>query len=195
MSPILKGVVASGITGHLNTFTSTGNYEAIASYTVPSGGAASITFNAIPQDYKHLQIRATTWTDDTAASGLGNVRVYCYFNGDTTSSNYYSHYFYSTGGTPSSDTDTNSKFGPNSCRNAYIAPMASVMDIMDYSNPNKNKTARSFSGLNNNDTGNGLIRLTSGLWKLTNSITSIQFVPESGAYKQYSKFSIYGIRG
>jgi len=60
MSPIL-GIYASQITGHLNPFTPTGSYDALASYTVPSGGASTITFAGIPTggQYTHLQLRVS----------------------------------------------------------------------------------------------------------------------------------------
>ena len=38
MTPIIKGIVASGISGHLiPPYSPTGSYDALAVYTVPSG--------------------------------------------------------------------------------------------------------------------------------------------------------------
>ena len=57
MSPNL-GIIATSISGHLFTFSLVGNYDALATVTVPSGGLSSITFAGIPTTgYSHLQIR------------------------------------------------------------------------------------------------------------------------------------------
>jgi len=70
MSPLLTGVLASQISGHLNTFTLTGAMDALATVTVPSGGVSSITFSALPQTgYSHLQLRSFILSSSTASSG------------------------------------------------------------------------------------------------------------------------------
>jgi hypothetical protein len=67
-----------------------------------------------------------------------------------------------------------------------------VIDILDYQNTNKFKTARGLGGSDNN--GNGEIYLTSGLWRDTSAITSVSLFPGVGTtFNQYSSFALYGI--
>jgi hypothetical protein len=64
---------------------------------------------------------------------------------------------------------------------------------LDYTNTNKNKTARSLWGYDAN--GSGYVGLYSGLWRNTSAINRIDYVPASGTFPQYSSFALYGIKG
>ena len=77
MTPIIKGIVASGISGHLiPPYSPTGSYDALAVYTVPSGGASSIIFAGIPQSgYQHLQLRGIVRANDTNPVGNNNLAM------------------------------------------------------------------------------------------------------------------------
>jgi len=191
MSPILKGVVASGITGHLNTFTLQGNYDALSTVTVPSGGLSSITFAGIPQTgYSHLQIRimprtSTATTDDNV---VGN------FNNDT-GGNYVTHYLNAdgTGSVNSNVVGANSTViffgrqpGANSGANQFGV---GVIDILDYANTNKFKTLKSLSGWDSN--GSSQLWIWSGAWMSTNAINSISI---TGPFVQNSHFALYGVK-
>ena len=196
MTSILTGVFASQISGHLFSGP-TGAMDALATITVPSGGASSIVFSAIPQTgYKHLQIRGIAFTDDTGNSGLGNIRLSAFFNGDTTATNYYNHDLKGDGTSASAGSENAAKFAGNGVRNSMIAPGANIVDILDYTSINKNKVVRTLTGFQNNDTNvsNQGIRLVSGLWNNTSAISSIQLVPELGNFKQYTQFSLYGVK-
>jgi hypothetical protein len=199
MTPLLTGVFASQISGHLNTFTPTGSYDAITSYTVGAGGASTITFSGIPSEYKHLQIRATL-----LGSGLyGNFRVGT--NSVDTGSNYAFHGLsgVGAGGTGamawSAGTNTTSMrfFGMNSDPGSASYPWTQVIDILDYNNPNKYKTIRSLWGADGN--GAGEVGIYSGHWRSTNQISSVQLLAWSGAspstFNQYSTFALYGVKG
>jgi hypothetical protein len=72
MTPLLTGVFASQISGHLTPpYTLTGNYDALGTVTVPSGGLSSVTFAGIPQTgYSHLQVRIMAVTNTTANSAM-----------------------------------------------------------------------------------------------------------------------------
>ena len=97
MSPNLV-IIASSISGHLFTFTLVGNYDALATVTVPIGGLSSVTFAGIPTTgYSHLQVRAIV--RDTGSSYGYNVRLR--FNGDS-GSNYTSHNIEGNGSSASS---------------------------------------------------------------------------------------------
>jgi hypothetical protein len=171
------------------------NYmETIASTLVGVGGVSTVTFSNIPQGYKHLQIRAIT--RDTYAGGNGN-NMGIYVNGDT-GSNYAVHYMlaYSGGaetGSGANNTYIIANWGASSTTGANCFGVG-ITDILDYSNTNKYKTTRTLTGVE--DSSAGQVRFWSGLWMNTAAITSLTLFPtNSASYVQYSRFSLYGIKG
>lgn len=190
--PII-GVIASS-----NQATKLSNFYSIATTTVGASPASFVTFSNIPSTYTHLQLRVMSWTNDTANSGLGNVRMSGFFNGDETQTNYYSHILIGDGGGAAvgAFNEQSAKFMSDSVRNSMPAPGVFIADILDYKDTNKFKTVKTLSGYNNNTStsGNSSVRLYSGLWRNTAAITSIKIVPESGSLKQYSTFALYGVQ-
>jgi hypothetical protein len=93
--PIL-GIMASQISGKL--WAPAGAYDALATVTVPSGGAASVSFVGIPTGYKHLQIRALYETV-SFADNIGMT-----LNGSTTLSRM--HYIYGNGSSATAGSST-----------------------------------------------------------------------------------------
>ena len=185
MTPML-GILASQITGHL----STNSFESIATVTVGSGGQSSISFTSIPSTYKHLQLRCF-------AAGAGSQRFGIRFNGDT-GANYYSHFLYGTGSAAgagaAASANTSNTIGASGGTDTVFG--ATVTDILDYTNTNKNKTIRSLTGYDGN--GNGLAVLYSFLWSNTSTVTSLTLQASetySGNFAQYSSFALYGIKG
>ncbi len=161
----------------------TNSYIPIASYTVPSGGQASITFGGIPQTYSHLQIRFLT-----ICSGA-NSSCFTYINGDTTQANYREHFLYGSGAAATSGSYQNS-YMPQFLGGSS-SPGSFVMDILDYTNTNKYKTLRGLGGQDAN--GSGYLALESMLWMNTSAITSLQFSPNGQTWSQYANISIYGV--
>jgi hypothetical protein len=171
------------------------NYmETIASTLVGSGGVTSIIFSNIPQGYKHLQIRvmqrlSTATTDD---------QTYAQFNNDS-GTNYAYHFLYGTGATvASSGTGTGSSSNILAFRSSGSSSSANIfgvgiMDILDYASTNKFKTARTLTGSDQN--GSGTLFLWSGLWQNTAAINSITLTTPGTGIAQYSRFSLYGIKG
>lgn len=171
------------------------NYmEPIATALVGSGGTSSIVFNDIPQTYKHLQIRGIS-KDGNASSGPALVVNY---NGDI-STNYKSHFLEGQGTSASAFAAGGTVYGyvgyptPGAANSLMFA--ATIIDILDYTNVNKYKTTRSLSGYDTNNTVNGYIDFVSNLWMSTNPITSIQLTLQGDPFTQYSRFSLYGIKG
>lgn len=191
--PIL-GIMASQISGHL--WAPEGAYDSLATVTVPSGGAASITFAGIPTGYKHLQIRALARNND-ASGGLNFMRAK--LNSDATSGNYRGHYLYGSGSSASAGDVAGAASGLPCGYSAGNTNTAStfavtVLDILDYANTSKNKTTRALTGADFNDTSGGLT-FVSGLYISTNAITSIEIVSSVGTgFIQYSSFALYGVR-
>lgn len=175
------------------------DFNSIATITVGVGGSnGSVTFSSIPQTYKHLQIRALARTDRLSTWDGG----YMYFNGDTSLTNYTLHELQGN-----SQTNTASSAGyasatgagmqlPNIPGNSLTSEMFSgmVVDILDYTNTNKNTVIRDFSGLDYN--GGGRVSLSSGAWLNTASVTSITMASINATeFLQYSSFALYGIKG
>jgi hypothetical protein len=189
MSPILKGVVASQITGHLVT----SSYDSIQTVTVGAGGASSISFTSIPSTYKHLQIRAIGRTTD---SGVVDSTTAWRFNSDS-GANYTLHLLIGDGTSASAyagtgrDNASTYLAGAGASANVFGAM---VMDVLDYTNTNKYKTIRSLFGTDTNGSG-GRVMLDSNLWLNTAAITSISATPVTGTFTQYSSFALYGIKG
>jgi hypothetical protein len=176
------------MSGHL---TPPSSYASIATVTVGSGGASSITFSSIPSTYTHLQLRGISRggyaeSDDT---------IYATFNGDT-AANYSFHNLLGN-----NSAGANAGTSQSNIQIARIAEASltsndfatAVIDILDYTNTNKYKTTRSLSGWDGN--GSGDIRLISGNWRSTSAITSITLTPGSGSFLQYTQFALYGIKG
>jgi hypothetical protein len=167
-----------------------GDYDSISTTTVGVGGVASVTFSSIPSTYKHLQIRAIARCDAAATLRNANIQI----NGDT-GSNYSIHELLGDGGSASvgaatSQTSTEGFIVPGSSIGANIFGVT-IIDILDYTNTNKNKTLRSLSGMDAN--GSGRVYLYSGAWLSTAAITSINIAPASN-FVQYSSFALYGIK-
>ena len=70
-----------------------------------------------------------------------------------------------------------------------------VFDVLDYADTNKYKTGRSLFGSDGN--GSGWIMLSSGNWRNTAAITTIQLRPSAGGntFVTNSSFALYGIKG
>jgi hypothetical protein len=191
--PIL-GVIASAITGNISTVS----FESIATQTVGSGGASSITFSSIPSTYTHLHIRAIF--RNTANSGGGaeeNLRMR--FNSDS-GENYSSHAIIGNGSSASAwafdaanDNDILLSYGTIPMSNSTASIFGGqFIDVLDYVNNNKFKTIKSFGGVDKN--GSGYSNLSSGNWRNTTSITSILLFPQAGNFTEFSSFALYGIK-
>ena len=196
MSPI-PGIVASQIQGHL----STNNYTSIQSYAIGSGGASSVTFSSIPQTYTHLQIRLIGRTSATGATN--NDIAFTVGNGSVdTGANYSRHRFYGTGsannssGAPSVNY-AGSEIGvlPASDQLANVFGVG-IIDILDYTNTNKDKTMKILCGIDDNSgTTTSRLSLSSSTWYSTSAINIINLFSSGGwNLLQYSHIALYGVK-
>ncbi len=159
-----------------------GDYESIAT---TSGGSTSITFSSIPSTYKHLQIRGI-------AAGVNNTFADMTFNGDT-SSIYAQHDIYGDGASAGAEAGANRANIPvTALPNVANIFNGFVIDILDYSDTNKFKTARVLQGRDTN--GGGTIYFMSGLWRSTSAISSITITSRSGNIASNSTFALYGVK-
>ena len=188
MSPILTGVIASGISGHLTPLYDgpEGAYDALASVTLTST-ANSILFSGIPSGYKHLQIRGTLLS---ATSANNPVR----FNSDT-GNNYTWHQIQGDGAGAGAYAATPSDripWGLNSGNSSY--PFATIIDILDYASTNKYKTVRALSGNDGTNNASSRIGIYYGNWRNLNAITSIFISNDGNNMLQHSQFALYGVK-
>ena len=168
-----------------NPFSPTGSYDALATYTVPSGGVSSITFAGLPTggQYAHLQIRVMYPT-----GYWGRIR----FNGDTTTSNYRGHNIQGSGGAVGAGTSANELYFPQGYNGNTDKPYVAILDILDYASNSKYKTTRSLEGYDANT--EGYITFCSGLWMSTSAINSFTITSGSTNFGQFSSFALYGVK-
>jgi hypothetical protein len=180
--PIL-GTLASQFSG--KPFSS---FESIATTTVGSGGSASVTFSSIPATYTHLQVRCLAKANNAGSSfEVVNMTI----NGNSLTKN---HYLYGNGSSALSGLGVNNAI-INVPSAGYTSVFAgAVIDILDYTNTNKNKTVRTLGGVDTN--GAGELVLYSNLYAVnTNAITSLSFNVTGTNIAQHSQFALYGIKG
>ena len=164
-----------------------GAYELIESQIL-GATTSSVSFVAIPSTYKHLEIRYTGRSANTA-SGLTLT-----FNGITTG---YSHHYLQ-----GQATQPTAAYGTNQPSIAFAYAIAhsgsdagshgaGIISVLDYASTQKNKTVRAFGGYQSNSS---TITLNSGLFISTAAITSFT-LNSSGGFVSGSRFSLYGIKG
>ena len=171
------------------------SYESISTVILTSS-SPSVTFNSIPGTYKHLQIRTKTRHVGATVGGQSQMRV----NGDTgVSYTYHTLYGNGAGGIPQGDGATGYSWAygierytaANDLSNTFGS---AIIDFLDYSNTSKFKSIRAFGGYDSN--GSGQIRIHSGMWMNTSTITSILFENQGGAdFAAGTVMALYGIKG
>ncbi len=167
----------------------------IAGATAPGAdGAASFQFSSIPQTFTHLQVRLVGRSKNTGGS---YATIYSGFNDQIFGPNNYSnHFLYGEGSSTYSSVQTSqSQINIGGGQFVWSSILANtqgvvLMDVLDYTNTNKNKTVRYLMGWDSN--GNGRAMLGSALWMQTAAINKITLTPDSG-FAQFSRADLYGI--
>jgi hypothetical protein len=188
VTPVLLGILGQGAAGAGGTTA----FESIATTTVGSGGASSVTFTesgSAWSAYTHLQLRCI-FTNSTPTLDNTIMR----FNSDTGSNYYGFHQLAGDGSSASayaSGTTTSSQVAPYIDSSTSFATY--VIDILDFKNTNKYKTIRSLGGGDKNGSG-GYVWFRSSLWMNTSAINNISIAPSANNFAQYSHFALYGIK-
>ena len=188
MSPIL-GIYASQITGKLSTTA----FESIATITAGAGGSSSIAFTSIPATYSHLQVR---YLGRSTYNNAGNGTNFYYTLNSDGAANYSQHALRGDGANTfaSGSASQGAMYPGTTVADAGAAASifgGGVLDILDYANTNKYKTARLLNGFDRN--GAGSVALSSGNWRSTAAVTGIT-ISTDGNWAQYSSFALYGIK-
>ena len=194
--------ISSVKTGAVGVSLLAGNtgYDPAATFLIArangDGSSSTITFNSIPQTYKHLQLRFQGRVTFNGGGSIYNAVIR--FNSDT-GANYTWHAIRGTGssvvayGSTSQTKFTIDSVFPDAGTTSNTFGTA-LVDIHDYTSTTKNKTNRAFSGNDTNGAGN--VWLTSSLWLNTNAITSITIENNGGwAFATGSTFALYGMVG
>ena len=180
------GAITSGLYGTGAPPVIPSNFYSIATYN-PSA-ISTVTFSSIPNTYTHLQVRLSM----IGVSG-GSLLVAC-FNGDT-GTNYTWHDLNGQGSTASGYGATAQNFARIFGRNvgtSSTSPTGSVIDLLDYTNTNKNKVMRALSGMDAN--GSGEIELESSLWLNTSAISSLTVKTHDGTnFASGTSIALYGV--
>ena len=192
-------LTTNGLTGTKYDIASADNYymEPIATTLVGSGGVSSVTFSNIPNTYKHLQIRCLSQNN----RGTYGTSTYLLRINSDSGTNYYNHILSGSGASVSASAYSDTAINPNDQCGTSTSGFfgVSVIDILDYTNTNKNKVFRILGGIDINGTvagSPGFVSINSALWNNTASITTLTFTPAHGTlWTQNSRFSLYGIKG
>lgn len=171
-------------------------YEAIATVTVGSGGAATIEFTSIPASYTDLAIKLSGRSTLGQIFGGGTLR----FNNDSAQTKYNTRRVYGDGSTASSNswtagTDSDGIKGWNV---VGANATASTFSSQDFYIPNyagsTNKSV-SIDEVTENNATTSFAGCFAGIWFNTAAITSIQLVANSGTtFTQHSTATLYGIK-
>ena len=168
--------------------------ETIAT-TYLEADAATVTFSSIPATYEHLQLRMNVRTLRTSSLETTGMRL----NGDT-ASNYATHRIYGqtvslgAGGEVATTRLYATGQMPTSVQPPRTLYGAGLVDILDYTNTNKNTTILFQSG----ETTSNYPYMTfgSGLWEDTSAVSTILLYPANGSagFVRGSVFTLYGLK-
>jgi hypothetical protein len=180
----IPGIIASGVIEQI-----TAAYESIASAT-PNN--TSVTFDNIPQTYKHLQVRILGRRNVAA----NNSDIFMTLNNVSSGTLYDFHFLTGDGSSATAGNQTSANFigieeaitGDSATASIFGV---GIIDIHDYSDATKNTTVRTFVGNDRNGAGNA--SLTSALFRSTDAITRIDF--GTITYVNGTQFALYGIKG
>jgi hypothetical protein len=190
MTPLLTGVLASQISGHLTpAWSPEGGYDSLATVTLASA-ASAISFTGIPSNYKHLQIRSLSQSSTTTGNWMRHIVA---FNSDTTNSNYIDHILAANGtvATGVSEASTRKGFGHAGCSHWGV----NITDILDYSSDTKRKVSRTLRGVDSLGSQSSVIATESNLWLSSSPINSITMNIEDGSnFISGSTFALYGVK-
>jgi hypothetical protein len=162
-------------------------YELIASNTVGSGGAATVTFSGIPQTYTDLQLVCSLRN-----AGAGNQEfVKISFNSNT--SGYTLKTLQGDGNATSSTDYSQPWFGYAVGADATASIFSNTQIYIPGYTLSNNKLISVDCVPENNIVSNQMI-MSANLWSNTSAITSISLTMQNAAnFVQYSTAYLYGI--
>lgn len=169
-------------------------YIKIATVTVGSGGASSISFTNIPQTYTDLNVVMSSRCDE---SSLVFGQLYVAPNNATTNLSSRILYGYGSGTGTASYTNFDSIWTYSGADGATSNTFGNASFYFPNYTSSNNKSI-SIDGVNENNATDARQTLTAGLWSSSSAITSLYFyvLGNAGAsrnFKQYTTATLYGI--
>ena len=164
-------------------------YEAIATVTVGSGGAANIEFTSIPGTYTDLVVLISMRTNRSGAVG-DNISLT--YNNNTSSRS--DVRLFGDGSSPASFTDSALYAGIATAADATASTFGNtVIYIPNYAGSN-NKSSSS-DGVAENNGSQTSMNLGAELWSNSAAITSLKLESRfSATIQQHSTATLYGIK-
>jgi len=185
MSPLITTKASASAQGYglFSPALVTGNFQSIQTVTLTTS-ATTVSLSSIPSTFTHLQIRGLL---KLAESGTSDNWATFTANGISTNA----HQLQGSGSSVAGSNLNPWLFdAPQSGVTPYLA---FILNIIDYSNTNKNKTWRSLNGFDNN--GSGYVNFTSGFSVDLTAISSVTFGSRSGSgLAAGSTFALYGVK-
>jgi hypothetical protein len=167
-------------------------YKAIATVTVGSGGASTISFSSIPATYTDLVVKVSARTNNP----YNQDWLLMMFNNSNSSLK--ALRLSGTGSSADSSSNTGSQiWGATAVGATATASTFSNADIYVPNYTSSNYKSWSTDTVNEiNATGTEVItNLFAGLWSSTAAITTVTLTPFSaGTIQQYSTATLYGIK-
>lgn len=162
-------------------------YSLLASTTVGAGGASTITFNNIPQNYTDLILKLSLRTSNAANGEVANISL----NGNSASISVRTIYGNNT--TTTSTTSTSWGVWVNGNSTTANTFGNAEMYFPNYAgSTNKSWSADSVTELNGTD---NYANLFAGLWSNITAINRVTLTAGASAnFVQYSTAYLYGIR-
>lgn len=160
-------------------------YTLISSTTVGSGGAANITFSAIPSTYTDILIKWSTRSNRSAVTDPMRIG----FNGSTSS--FTNKYLNGNGSTTISGSGAR-YLGEATGNTATASTFANGEIYIPNYAVSSNKSGSSDNVSENNAT-EAVATLSATLWSNSAAITSVEISLDNGSFMQYSTARLYGI--
>lgn len=168
-------------------------YELIASTTVGSGGASSVTLGSggtIPQTYTDLLVKFSARGSDNSPTRSANVTV-------NNATSYANTYLQGNGAVVGSGTNASGTTVFYSGEFSANQNTASTFGNTEFYIPNYTNTSNKSVSVDSVSENNGTYAYATFVADLINTsaaISSITITPAVGNFEQYSTFYLYGIK-
>jgi hypothetical protein len=163
------------------------NYVLLEKITVGAAGAASVTFNNIPQT-GYTDLKVVTSTRSTTSNSTYPIAVIVYPNGSSANGSH--RYLYGNGSTASAGSAGSYIRGGESDQTNWTANTFGNSEFYIPNYTSSNYKSISVNGVAENNGTTAAIIMNASLWSSNAAITSLQIVPELGNWSQYSTFSL-----
>lgn len=161
-------------------------YSKLAEVTVGSGGASTIDFTNIPQNYNDLIVKLSARNNGSQYYGQ------LYFNGNTTG--YSRRMLFGDGSNAGSGSYSN-EYTLVTNPNTYTASTHSNFEVYIPNYAGSNNKSYSIDSTTENNATLSYAIMYAALWSNTTAINRITMVPNSpDTFLQYSTATLYGVK-